>query len=1313
MSVRLMIAAALLLVAGVGVQAGGEAVERVPLRVDWPTEDCPRGFPVYCGLSLPRGLVTAAGQVSVVDGAGRAVPAGVELLAKWTPEPSYKWVGLRFVARKGVEYVAVVSPTAGAGVTEQLRVTKGTEAITVDTGVARFTLPVRGALVGRVEVGGVAVLDGGEACLLVTDDQGRTGDETRGAAPDEQPRVEASGPTFAVVRRAGAFRTAAGEVLARYVVRLEFQAGTAVVKAQHTLIHTRDTNGIQYADLSVRLKPAGPGPVEATFEPSPGAEPAGVSLNVAEGDAAYLMQAEYPHHGQKNSRRELKVHRAKGAFAAWATLGATPHAGVAGDWAAAQTSAGGVQVVVPNLARTFPKELEVGPEGLTAHLWSSRGGRLLDYRARTLVDHWGVDWVDAEYPGGSAAMRKLETNAQGSARTHDLWLNFFGPEGKGTVAAVGRAAGTTPLVVQDAQWMRRTEAMGFVHPRDVERFGALERFLDHFFEEYLVNPAERWGDYGFLDFGCGPHTYDKQNKLPAEDRPRLNYRYAGMMYYGQTALWQAWARGGARAYREYAQAFHRHCADYEYVHDARAKFPLGAHLGGVGQDAPLYWAGQINRPSGALGGHQGRDVQGFLLQHYLTGDRWALETMLKFGERFLADLDPAILPNTGANANGGQLLITPAALYAHTGDPRYLAKLEAIRAKMTDLRTGTGWVDTDYHGAFYKYPTHVAGAFADYVATGSAVARQVIEKSASLQLHDLPASDTGYQDLVGRFCAYGYRLTGDVRYAEHVAERFDRVLFEYTDGRRGYRNVSAIRGGPHQGGTHGFNFFETAFLGMDLLVQTEGKRGPYVALDTGIPSHPVDVWFSKDWHEPVSVQARARPGPDLQVRWSPGGEEKHRPGRDYHDMPIRWDFRPVYYTKDAPGLGGGFVRADLGPETVAGEYRLVNVPLVFKCSAKRLVMHAPDGVILRATSARPPTWYFRLPAGKQGRVFVSKPVTVMVEGKAVEVKPGEWTTLRGGANDQMASMTTSGLVYVAFRGGIPPVLAQHDPQLYFVPREVAAGMPVREAEVTPGPDGKAVYTAGVSGKEGDSAVLMTPGRALRIPRGKRVGDRQYELIDYRQGTLEFWFRPRWSTGGMTGDGGGAAFLSGGFWPCTVRHAGGDDEDEHRRSAIVFNAPATAKAPAGALHPYPAQQLLNLTPVSEGRWHHFAVCWTTDAKRGWISEVYVDGKPATGVGRHDVGLGRYLESQIVKHGAPLPWPIDEPKGEFLTLVGAALDAAVDDLRVSKVARYPEPFSALRKTGLEFDEETLLLMKFDKSVEAKTGEGVGRVRVRLVE
>ncbi len=1256
-----------------------QAQNRIPLQIDWPVK-ADVAFPVYCGFSSPKGALRETGQISVVDGAGQVVAAEAEPLARWQPDGSLKWVGLHFMAKRGVAYFATaVPPTMKAGVIAK----DGADAILIDTGAAKFELPKQGALLGRVMIGQSVIAPGGSACLTVKDQAGRMADELKSDAP----KIEYQGGNFVVVRREGLLKTATDEALAKYVVRLEFLAGSATVKMQHSFIVTEDTNKTQFADIAVNVPLVKAAQRRVMFDADEGVDDTLVSDTLAAGESAYMLQNDYWHHGQKTSEREVKLPHVEFKM----TAVGTPEKPVAiGSYAAAETNAGGALIAMPNAAKLFPKEFEVTPDAIVAHLWSSRRGRMLDYRASALVDHWGRDWVAKKHPGGIATMQAKDTNAQGSARTHDLWLHFFDASTAKEVAGIGALCSQPPVCVQDPQWMRKTEALGFIHPYDPQRFGKLEKFLRDAVETYVVGAERRWGDYGFLDYGAGMHTYDG-NKLPGEEMPRLNYRYADHMYHAQTALWQAYARSGDRMYLDYTAALHRHMADFKFAHVAGKNRSLGSRVGLNGsEDNPHYWNGTEDRfGGGLLNGHQGFDLEGFLLHRYLTGDRWSEEVIVRSGETFLQRFDFDALPQIGASSDGAQPFLLAAPLYLHTGDKRYLEALDKIRARMIRLDTATGWADPDYFGAWEKYHIKIAGALMDWRATGNATTQKMlVERAFPIWLREPPVPDFGYMEQSGYFANFAWRMTGDVRYAELMEERFNRVLFEYFDAQGNRRDVSAIRGAPDRNGNHAFNFLETAFYGMDLLAATEGKRAHFIEADTGPKCHDVEIHFAKERHEPLNFELRFDHGHDMQVTWTPTGYGRSQ--RDYDVGPVHWDSHTNYFTKEAPGFGGGYAQLELGAETVEGEYRFTNVPMLFGHNARRLVLAAPDGIILRAIHDQPPLWHFMIPAGKSGAIYASKPINLDIGGKRTAFKGGDWLPLHGTTSDQMASIKTSGLVFVAFRGGIPPVLAQHDPKLYFVPKVIQEQMPAREASEVIKQEGE--YIEGIAGK----ALLLTGNRSLKIPRGKQVSSGIFEHINYHEGTLEFWFQPRWSTG-MGAETSEKYVITGGIWPLTLKRYAGDDQDPRAGNVFRFDATCTIKPPPmtkPAPFPFPPQQLLNVTPVVQSRWHHLAVSWTTDPKRGWISEFYLDGQPSLGWARFDTGHGRFLEADHAdKQFPPLPWPIDEPKGEFITLIGSVLDAAVDELRISKVGRYPKPFSKLPQRKLEKDEETLWMMRFE--------------------
>jgi hypothetical protein len=275
-------------------------------------------------------------------------------------------------------------------------------------------------------------------------------------------------------------------------------------------------------------------------------------------------------------------------------------------------------------------------------------------------------------------------------------------------ATIGRCRSNGPLAVVDGHWLRATEAMGPVHPVDEQRFPRIERLLREFFREYIAGQADGWGDYGFLDYGCGPHNYGKPRADVRTDMPKLQRRYSNHEYNYRTTVWLQYARSGDRNVYDYAMAMNRHITDFKFSWFDSPRRTRGTMLGGKGsEENTFYWAGEEHAkdPSGMLSGHQGKDLENLLYQFYLTGDRHALDAVNNFGEVYLAKWDPTVLPNVGATSNNHMPLGFGAILYRHTWDERFRDKAAAARDRVIDLNTTTGLVDGAYYGAVEKLKT--------------------------------------------------------------------------------------------------------------------------------------------------------------------------------------------------------------------------------------------------------------------------------------------------------------------------------------------------------------------------------------------------------------------------------------------------------------------------------------------------------------------------------------------------------------------------------------------------------------------------------
>jgi hypothetical protein len=1216
--------------------------QRVPLRVDWPEGNALEGPALlYAGVSFPAGTLRELDTLRVIEADGAEVPAQAEVLARWSPNGAVKWAGVRFLGRRGVEYaVEVGRDLRHTTPVEPLRVEDTPAALVVHTGVARFELPKTGPLISRARIGEEPVIESKGGCLLVTDQKGRTADETRGGAA-EGPVVETAGPVAAVIRREGLLRTAQGERLGKYVVRLTFAYHSPTVAIQHTFINTEDTNRTQYSDIALRLRPAFSGPWRAGFA-AEGAE--AMALDPAVGDAAYMLQSLYKHHQQPACAYTISLRR--GAAGAWAKAS---EGAICGDWGAVSGGRAGLAVAIAHLPKLFPKEIEVAPDGLTAHLWSGRGGRNLDYRAPAISEYFGPEWFEKLYPGGLEGFNATYTDAAGSARTHDLLLHLFPATApRAQMAAALQLASRPVLAIQDPAWLRDTDALGPIHPRDPKEFPRIESYLDNFFTA-VDKRGDAAGDYGFLDYGNGPHTYSGGPRM--EGRPRF-YRYYEMDYQWRTVLWLLYARSGDRAVYDYALRYNRHLNDFLFAWWPARNKPLGAMLTTGDGEVPLYW-----RSRASFWGSQGINLNNAFYHYYLSGDRRVHDGALLFGDHIASTFDPLVLPNAvaGANHNPYECLVD---LYAATWDERYGRPLRACRERMIDLDTGSGLVNQSYYGAWYKPHIRVWVHLKDYLATGSDLARKGCLKWFEQMLMHEPIDGPGYQNHDGLFMNHAWRLTGDARYARWAAERIARVEHAWRDPAR-FSNLN------HTDGNHLLTFLGSAPYALDLIVRARGQGGAWPFMAAG-----AEVYFVKEREDSPRLAVRCNATPELYLtRAYEKLNEEMRAG--FHSGPVQIDLRPYYF---APTPEGGtapnYAEVRLPKEAFAGEYRVTGATAVLDANVRKIVLVAPEGALLPAVVSPAPPWYFQLPKGRKGAIYTTRPLVMEWEGGRAVVPAGQWHPLSGGEVDELRTLRLTESAFVRFQGDIPPVLAQRSPDRFFIPKAAPRNAALAELE-----DPKATYVAGSSGAEGNKGFLLNGTRTLEAPRGKPL-DRPgaFEFLDARRGTLEFWFKPQWTS----------SLLPAGARKQIIRWNGWQLAYENGAFAFLAQAAVT-------VYPYQHQVLFNRTAVEQGKWYHVALCWDYDAaRRMWLSELYVNGKPS-GVdqGRPGVGLTRCGAND--KQFTNLDVAV--PGGPFVFLGEA--DAVIDELRISSVPRYPKPFLPLDPNPLPTDKDTLFHLRLDGS------------------
>ncbi|MBN2489292.1 MAG: glycoside hydrolase family 127 protein [Planctomycetes bacterium] len=217
------------------------------------------GAVVTSGVPFPPGFLADPACLAVLDGAGRPVLAQASVLSRWwapAHDDSVRWVAVSFPAdvraNGHARYTLVDRPLteAEAARLPRLRagVTESDDDWVVSTGVARFFVPKKGAmLVRRAEVGGVDLLGADGIRVLATGgDWPEEGMRTGGLHFGLHARVdvEEQGPVRVVLAVHGAFRgqgpgTFGGGDLYDFTARLSFDVGSAGLRVVHTMRNGR------------------------------------------------------------------------------------------------------------------------------------------------------------------------------------------------------------------------------------------------------------------------------------------------------------------------------------------------------------------------------------------------------------------------------------------------------------------------------------------------------------------------------------------------------------------------------------------------------------------------------------------------------------------------------------------------------------------------------------------------------------------------------------------------------------------------------------------------------------------------------------------------------------------------------------------------------------------------------------------------------------------------------------------------------------------------------------------------------------------
>ena len=1219
--------------------------DRFDVRIDVPKGAGEvKAWPVTFGAPFPAGALWDVSRVRVVDGRGRAVPFQTEVTGRWAPEGAIQWLRVDALVDSGRGCAVVLGPPAKpAAPAKPLTLERRGDAVVMDTGVARYALGPGPSPVREVFRNGRRVVRAqGARGLYVVDQRGRLG---RAASQGETVTVEARGPVAGCVRFEGDYRDASGRRMARHITRVECFAGQPFARIVHTLVLTENTNEVWFREVGWELAVEPGENVNALF----GADRADASKIVSQPLSAARPEAfmlQDRHFAFAHGKSHFSVNAADSRGKARAR-----HEGEeCGDWAAALGARGGALIGCREAARQHPKEFVVGRGLVNLKLFSDRAGEQLDFRPPALVKKWDLaNWRPGLSPKSKKALvetvGKIKTNAVGWAKTHELLLSPLAPgEDPKALARLARLRSTPVYAHVDPAWIYKSQVLGRLHPRDPKRFPQAEQVVDAVFD-YAKTRVPAFGEYGFTDYFAGPHLSYIGDR-PTRKRNKDTYCL-------HEAVWFQYARSADRSNLELAANCTRGYMDY-YVshHTADRKIRGLYHYQGSDNDwtsrLPFCWHGPA-----AFTNATTTHPSAYIRMYRMTGSRRALDVALEYADAVKKHLTPAQIKR---QARPSQLLKAVVQLYQLNWDPELRKHVDAVGDHVYDPETSLHVTKEKPRGLYYKVTSDLPGLIDIWRTLGE---RRYFEMAFRC------AEWRWYQSLAYNLYDYGYTMgyvgpflyehTGDPSIPQWLHERMLNAAATYDPTTGKFSNRHAL--------CPAYNYFIMRDMGFveDLVRRTNADKAELAS------------WVAFDpFGESASVFVRKTSRESLRL-WV-GGLRQGVQWLNAKGVPLFVGARIDYLS--------GRHCLELFKDLDGGAYEARFPATTRSCalvatSSVPMVLRAP--IYWRPFPPQRPRQrvYFRVPKPAKGARILFERRGLLFDPKGKPYRAGDkltgWVDLPAERPGLWGfELPEGGLVKVR---NAPPLFAFGDPKRYFDP---GAPWEREEVDATPPPK-RTDFVPGAVETPGNKALYVTLSRRFRVLAGPDLpsGDGS-RFLPVRQGTIEFFFRPNWSTFSVTGRNVPLAVVETSGKPFVFRY---DMTPKHKPEWHAYVLYSTFA--------YQTRHYRKYTVIEPRKWIHLAWVWHVEHGKT-VARVFVNGKQGT----HSVSGNR-------------PPITAKPRALML-----GWDAAFDELRVSDVPRYKEDFRPpSRERELRLDKHTRALFHFDGDLRGVSYGHEGSVPTRL--
>lgn len=1254
---------AAVVMAGVAAVAG--AAERFDLRID-DVSGLTEPWPMMGGLPFAPGMIADAEQIRMLRD-GTPVPAQIDVVARWQ-DGSIRWALAGFTevpqGSYAVEFGDGVRPVVAP---QPLRVEQSADGrLLIDTGVAQYTFTQRGLLPETAVVDGSPLISGGAHGAYLVDNHKRLS-RVAGEKAAITTEILKDGPLRTVIRRDGWYVTAAGERIARARAWFYFAAGTPVVRITHSLIFTEDTNEVWVRDYGLEFL-TGKTPRTVLFSMEEGDEAVLVEATPAAGEEVYLLQDTFPHFLERESLGVVGRSKIEDGQRFDQTLVLDndfwtddwSHKGeVAGDWADVNYGDVRLTVVMPHLARRFPKEIAVGADGCRVAFWSGRSGRELDFRAVTLVNEYWQSFANGA-PGGALQLAAQPSNAQGTGRSHDVWLiPAAGDSSTEGVRQRARAARDMPLVQADRVWLSATEAIGWpMHPVDEENFADQEALIRNYWNRLERGREQRFFN-GFIDFG-------RHSTIRG---PTQFFRLAHLVDYGlRTHVWTLYGRSGDRSYYDYATHFNRFAGDWELANwDAGEKFAGGLTLTRDISN-PFYWGER----SSLISGVTGDDMGNWILEYYMTGDEYAANRIEMIAQAFRDRFDPAEIPAILQRVDSSFAYVRRMAqLYQWDGDPQWVEWGTEWLNHLIDFNEPNSITDKLRYGALYKTDRNLLYLYQYYKATGDETARLAILQALDYKYRFArPRQAFAGQAYPALLYSMAYRWTGNPNYL-----RLANYIVETGN--------APAEDGPHS--IHS-NMHPTMALpwALTLLAEIDGPIDPFPVVTQFREPEPTVILFRKKGSQPVEFSMRLYMDeenlePEPQVfTWVDGARGQPVGGLE---MQTQFALQPSAGNRADATAWHVFltVPAAAAEGLYALEFPRAERVDVLESSAAETAVYAPQGFRVRGDNVAD---YFVVKEGTERvRLFLGYPMTVRRADGSIAVEAsqdniGELVIPTGGSSGVWSVTSSQSAIVQLFTG--EPVFSRS-------PQWLVTGANVEAPARFEAPSEELEFVDGLAGQ----ALHVPEGTILAFPRGPAV-DGHYAYFAGSEGTIEFWFRPNWSTANL-------AYTMGSRFNDHYFLRSGSHALQYRRGQVRANAPEFAAVNLWAYGTESNAGFSGRFVFEAGEWYHIAVTWRT-----------VDGVPGN-EGEYALFINGEEVERTHYRSAPTFWPggltgnvlFTRKEADERVLIGP-INGTISGIRVSDIIRYSTPFDPAVTPG-RVDSNTRILFPLDGNWTGTSADG----------